>query len=183
MFRKLTRQETTIVRREFNRWGIYEYIKDKNLVIKENKTNKKELFIIPLPLNDFIFSSQSFYGGLQMGFLKKKIFLPSLHFFSIVSKFGRDFPYVIVDNRSEQLILYGKDIFVNSIIDASPNIHQNSILLILNKSKEFLGIGRSKYETAKIKSKGIVTVYTLSDLGGYLRFENNSGMYYKSGNI
>ena len=171
MFRELTRQETTIVRREFNRWGIYEYINDKKFVIKENKTIKKELFIIPLPLKDFIFFSQSFYGGLQMGFLKKKIFLPSLHFFSIVAKFGNNFSYVIVDNKSEQLILYGKDIFGNSIIYASPDIDQNSTLLILNKSRDFLGIGRSKYQTAKIKSNGIVTVFTLSDLGEYLRFE------------
>jgi len=76
-----------------------------------------------------------------------------------------------VDNKSEQLILYGKDIFGNSIIYASPDIDQNSTLLILNKSRDFLGIGRSKYQTDKIKSNGIVTVYTLSDLGEYLRFE------------
>jgi 60S ribosome subunit biogenesis protein NIP7 len=171
MFRELTRQETTIIRREFNRWGIYGYIKDKIFIIKENKTNTKELFIITLPLKDFIFFPQSFYGGLQVGFLKKKLFLPSLTFFSIVAKFGSNFSYVIVDNKAEQLILYGKDIFGNSIIDASPDIKQNSTLLILNKSNEFLGIGRSKYQTIKIKSNGIVTVYTLFDLGGYLRYE------------
>ncbi|HET8793816.1 MAG TPA: PUA domain-containing protein [Nitrososphaeraceae archaeon] len=171
MFREITRHETTIILRESNRWGIYEYIKDKNFVIRENKTNKNEVFVIPLPLTDFIFFSQSFYGGLKMGILKKKKFIPSLHFFSIVAKFGNNFSYVIVDNKSEQLILYGKDIFGNSIIYASPDIDQNSTLLILNKSRDFLGIGRSKYQTDKIKSNGIVTVYTLSDLGEYLRFE------------
>jgi len=82
MFRELTRHETTIILRESNRWGIYEYIKDKNLVIRENKTNKNEVFVIPLPLKDFIFFSQSFYGGLKMGILKKKKFY--LHYISLV---------------------------------------------------------------------------------------------------
>jgi 60S ribosome subunit biogenesis protein NIP7 len=171
MFRELTRQETTIIRREFNRWGIYGFIKDKIFTIKENKNNINELFIIPVLLKDFIFFPQSIYGGLQLGFLKRKLFLPSLTFFNIVAKFGSNFSYVIVDNYAEQLILYGKDIFGTSIIDTSPDIEQNSLLLILNKSKEFLGIGRSKYQTTKIKSKGIVTVYTLFDLGWYLRYE------------
>ena len=172
MFRELTRQENTIVQREFNRWGIYNYILGKVvIVIKESQNNNKELFVIPLILKDFIYSPYSCYGGLQIGVLRKKKFLPSITFFSIVAKYSNSFLYVIVSCNAEKLLLYGKDIFGESIIYASPEINQNSVILILNKSKEFLGIGRSRFQATRIKENGKVTVNTLYDLGMYLRCE------------
>ena len=42
MFRELTKQETTIIRREFNKWGIYNYIHDKEFVIKANQSNNNK---------------------------------------------------------------------------------------------------------------------------------------------
>ena len=165
MFRDLTRQEHTIIHREFNRWGIYNYIQDKVFVINESQNNTKEVFVIPLILKDFIYCPYSCYGGLHIGLLQKKNFLPSITFFSIVAKYGNNFLYVIV------LILYGKDIFGDSIIYASPNIKENSIIILLNKSKEFLGIGRSRFQATRIKENGKVTISTLFDLGMYLRCE------------
>lgn len=171
VFREPTREENTIIRREFNRWGIFNYIKDKIFVIKDSQNNNKELFVIPLNLKNFIYCSYSCYGGLPIGILQKKKFLPSITFFSIVAKYGNSFLYVIVDCNAEKLILYGKDIFGDSIIFASPDIQENSLILILNKSKEFLGIGRSRFEATRIKDNGKVTVNTLLDLGIYLRCE------------
>lgn len=171
MFRELTREENTIIRREFNRWGIFNYIQDKIFVIKESQNNNKELFVIPLILENFIYCRYSCYGGLPIGILQKKKFLPSITFFGIVAKYGSSFLYVIVDCNVEKLILYGKDIFGDSIIYASPDIQENSVILILNKSKEFLGIGRFRFETSRIKENGKVTVNTLFDLGMYLRCE------------
>jgi 60S ribosome subunit biogenesis protein NIP7 len=177
MFRDLTRQENTLIRREFNRWGIYNYIQDKVFVIKESQNNNNELFVIPLILKDFIYCPYSCYGGVQIGILQKKNFLPSITFFSIVAKYGNSFLYVIVSCNAEKLILYGKDIFGESIIYASPDIKQNSVILILNKSKEFLGIGRSRYQATRIKENGKVTINTLFDLGMYLRCEKKDKMY------
>ncbi len=171
MFRDLTRQENTIIHREFNRWGIYNYIQDKVFVINESQNNTKELFVIPLILKDFIYCPYSCYGGLQIGVLQKKNFLPSITFFSIVAKYGNNFLYVIVSCNAEKLILYGKDIFGDSIIYASPGIEQNSVIVILNSTNEFLGIGRSRFQTNRIKENGKVTVNTLLDLGMYLRCE------------
>ncbi len=172
VFREPTREENTIIRREFNRWGIFNYIKDKIFVIKDSQNNNnKELFVIPLNLKNFIYFPHSYYGGLPIGILQKKKFLPSITFFSNVAKYGNSFLYVIVDCNAEKLILYGKDIFGDSIIFASPDIQENSLILILNKSKEFLGIGRSRFEGTRIKENGKVTVNTLLDLGIYLRCE------------
>jgi hypothetical protein len=74
MFRELTREENTIIRREFNRWGIFNYIQDKIFVIKESQNNNKELFVIPLILENFIYCRYSYYGGLPIGILQKKNF-------------------------------------------------------------------------------------------------------------
>lgn len=177
MFRDLTRQENTIIRREFNRWGIYNYIQDKVFVINERQNNTKELFVIPLVLKDFIYCPDSCYGGLRIGVLQNKNFLPSITFFNIVAKCSNNFLYVIVSCNAEKLILYGKDIFGDSIIYASPDIKQNSIILILNKSKEFLGIGRSRFQGTRIKENGKVTITTLFDLGMYLRCEKSDKIY------
>jgi 60S ribosome subunit biogenesis protein NIP7 len=170
IIRELTRQENTIIQREFNRWGIFEYIHDKLFVIKEEQ-NKNELFIFPLILKEFIYNQYNCYGGLQIGLFKKKKFIPSITFFNLVTKYSNNFLYVIVNCNAEKLILYGKDIFGDSIIYASPGIEQNSVIVILNSTNEFLGIGRSRFQTNRIKENGKVTVNTLLDLGMYLRCE------------
>lgn len=173
MIREVTREETTIIRREFNKWGIFNYLNDKVFALKECKNSVKSIFIIPLILKKLIFNPYSCYGGLQIGTFQKKKFIPSITFFDIVAKYSNNFLYIIVDCNGEKLILYGRDIFGNSILYASENIEENSIILILNKSKELLGIGRSRFHITKIKENGKVTINTLMDIGTYLRSENN----------
>ena len=173
MLRELTRQEKTIILREFNRWGIFNYLHDKVFAVEASENNLKCLFIIPVVLKSLIFYPYTCYGGLPIGNLQKKKFIPSIAFFDLVAKNSNNFLYVILDSNGEKLILYGRDIFGNSILYASPNIKENSILLILNKSKELLGIGRSRFHITKIKENGKVTINTLMDIGTYLRSENN----------
>ena len=173
MFRILTRQEKTIILREFNKWGIFNYQQDKIIVVKECENSIRYLFLIPSVLENFIFYPGTYCGGLPIGNLHKKKFFPSITFFDVVSRYSKNFLYVIVNSNGEKLILYGRDIFGNSIEYASPGIEENSIILILNKSKEFLGVGRSRYSTTKIKENGKVTINTLLDLGTYLRLEND----------
>ena len=173
MIREVTREETTIIRKEFNKWGIFNYLNDKVFALKECKDSVKSIFIIPLVLKKLIFNPYSCYGGLQIGTVQKKKFIPSITFFDIVAKYSNNFLYVIVDCNGEKLILYGRDIFGNSILYASEDIEENSIILILNKSKELLGIGRARFHTTKIKENGKVTITTLLDIGTYLRSENH----------
>ena len=173
MFRILTRQEKTIILREFNKWGIFNYLQDKVLAVKECENSIKYLFLIPSVLENLIFYPCTCYGGLPIGNLHKKKFLPSITFFNVVAKYSNNFLYVIVNSNGEKLILYGRDVFGNSIQYASPDIEENSIILILNKSKELLGVGRARFSTTKIKENGKVTINTFLDLGTYLRLENN----------
>jgi 60S ribosome subunit biogenesis protein NIP7 len=173
MFRISTRQEKTIILREFNKWGIFNYLQDKLLAVKECENSIKYLFLIPSVLENFIFYPCTCCGGLPIGNLHKKKFLPSITFFDVVAKYSNNFLYVIVNSNGEKLILYGRDVFGNSIEYASPGIEENSMILILNKSKELLGVGRSRFSTIKIKENGKVTIKTLLDLGTYLRLENN----------
>ena len=172
MIRELTREETTSIRREFNKWGIFKCLIDKVFVLRESEDNIKSIFLIPLALKKLMFYPCSCYGGLYIGNIQKKKFIPSITFFDIVAKHSNNFLYVIVDYNSEKLTLYGRDIFGSSILYASENIEENSLLLILNKSKELLGIGRARFHTTKIMQKGKVTINTLLDIGTYLRSEN-----------
>ncbi|HEY5737057.1 MAG TPA: PUA domain-containing protein [Nitrososphaeraceae archaeon] len=173
MFRILTRQEKTIILREFNKWGIFNYLQDKVLAVKECENSIKYLFLIPSVLENLIFYPCTCYGGLPIGNLHKKNFLPSITFFNVVAKYSNNFLYVIVNSNGEKLILYGRDVFGNSIEYASPGIEENSIILILSESKELLGVGRARFSTTKIKENGKVTINTLLDIGTYLRLEKN----------
>ncbi|MDW3612501.1 MAG: hypothetical protein QOK90_10270, partial [Nitrososphaeraceae archaeon] len=56
MIREVTREETTIIRREFNKWGIFNYLNDKVFALKECKDSVKSIFIIPLVLKKLIFN-------------------------------------------------------------------------------------------------------------------------------
>ncbi|HKO41246.1 MAG TPA: hypothetical protein VJU85_08295 [Nitrososphaeraceae archaeon] len=172
MIRELTREETTSIRREFNKWGIFNFLVDQVFALKESEDNIKSIFLLPLRLKKLMFYPCSCYGGLYIGNIKKKNFIPSITFFDIVANHSNNFLSVIVDYKGEKLTLYGRDIFGNSILYASPNIEENSILLILNKSSELLGIGRARFHTSKIQQNGKVTVNTLIDIGTYLRSEN-----------
>jgi ribosome biogenesis protein Nip4 len=173
MIRDLTREETTSIRREFNKWGIFNCLIDKVFTLKESDDNSKSIFIIPLRLKKLMFYPYSCYGGLYIGSIKKKKFIPSIAFFDMVVKYSNNFLYVIVDCNGEKLTLYGRDIFGNSILYASQKIEENSILLILNQSKELLGLGRARFQTTKIKQNGKVTINTLLDIGTFLRSENH----------
>ena len=173
MFRILTRQEKTIILREFNKWGIFNYLQDKLLVVKECENSIKYLFLIPSVLENLIFYPCTCYGGLPIGNLHKKKFLPSITFFNVVAKYSNNFLYVIVNSDGEKLILYGRDVFGNSIEYASPGIEENSIILILSESKELLGVGRARFSTTKIKENGKVTINNLLHIGTYLRLEKN----------
>ena len=173
MFRILTMQEKTIILREFNKWGIFNYLQDKILAVKECENSIKYLFLIPSVLEKFIFYPCTYFGGLSIGNLHKKKFLPSITFFNVVAKYSNNFLYVIVNSNGEKLILYGRDVFGSSIEYASPGIEENSIILILSESKELLGVGRARFSTTKIKENGKVTINTLLDLGTYLRLEKN----------
>jgi hypothetical protein len=77
MIRDLTREEATSIRREFNKWGIFNCLIDKVFALKESDDNSKSIFMIPLRLQKLMFYPYSCYGGSYIGSIKKKnLFLP-----------------------------------------------------------------------------------------------------------
>ncbi|HDD05089.1 MAG TPA: hypothetical protein ENF51_01195 [Candidatus Aenigmarchaeota archaeon] len=81
---------------------------------------------------------------------------PSLHAL-ITSQVN--FPRVFVDDHAEQLFLYGRDVFLRSIIKKEA---EEGIVIVCNKRGEPLGFG--KFEKRLIKN--------IADLGMYLREED-----------
>ena len=79
--------------------------------------------------------------------------------------------YIILNENAEKLVLYGRDIMGESIVDASDTLNENELVILLNSRLEAIGIGRTRFAGRSILQKGKVTVTTLNDAGYYLREE------------
>jgi 60S ribosome subunit biogenesis protein NIP7 len=100
----------------------------------------------------------------------------------LIARISKNFPHVIVNETCENLILYGRDIFGQSIIKASDMIRENEIVILLNTKNEPLGVGRTRVSGESLRCHGKCTILTLVDAGSYLRSEGNprSRSYAKS---
>ena len=182
MFRESNKDELTIFKRESNRWGLFSFFKDKLIMVKEEsgrvgRQNNKLLFLITPNMEKFTCYPSAFASGVFLGSLKNKKFYLSLSFVFLVSEFGNNYPYIVVNDKAEKLVLYGRDVMGHSIIEFSPELEENLLVIIFNKDKEPLGIGRTRFSNSLIQQKGKITVSTLMDLGAYLREENNKYPY------
>ena len=63
----------------------------------------------------------------------------------IIGRISNKFPYVIVNELAEKLILYGRNVLGQSIVETTENLNENEVLLLLNINKEPIGIGRTKF--------------------------------------
>jgi 60S ribosome subunit biogenesis protein NIP7 len=119
---------------------------------------------------------QPMNSGLIIGKVRNKKFLPNVNFAELILRNNPklNYPYVILENKGANLVLYGRDIMGNSIIDFFREIKENQILIILNQTKEVIGIGRSKYNNNLITQKDKITIDNIQDIGThYLKKENN----------
>jgi 60S ribosome subunit biogenesis protein NIP7 len=172
MFRHASREELTQLRRSFNKLGIFEFMGSQQLMIREDRTIDKKEVIITTNTSKHILNiqiSQPKYAGLVVGELRNKKFIPSLSGAEIIARHSRDFSYVVVNERAEGLVLYGRDILGDSVLEASKKLGQNKIVIILNQKRESIGIGKTRFSAEDIFKKDEVTVYTLFDAGIYLR--------------
>ena len=72
MYRKPNRNELTLLRRAFNKWGIFDFMEEKALVLNDLGHNKvKEVFLLSATLNTVIWRRKPYYAGLKIGELKK----------------------------------------------------------------------------------------------------------------
>ncbi len=157
-FRLLNEDEWNVLKefeKEFN-ISLKKIFRNKLFVVS---TGRKEIFVVDKFLYEIYkkLNREVYCLGLYIGEIKKNFFLLSLELASIIEPFTKN--KIIVNEKAEQLFLYGKDIFENSILKSFKKFKYGERCLVLNKHHETLGIG--KYMGKVIKN--------LMDRGWYLR--------------
>src|SRR3712207_3908007 len=112
-------------------------------------------------------------AGLAIGELKKQ-FLPSIAGADLFARCGErknNKYYIMVGDQAEKLVLYGRDIMGESIVEASEALGENELVIVLNAAHEAIAIGRTRFAGRSLFQKGRVTVSTIADAGYYLREE------------
>jgi 60S ribosome subunit biogenesis protein NIP7 len=171
MYRILTRKELTILKRAFDKWGVFDFFKDKSVLIKEiENCNIREVYFLSSEIEKIVLLRQPLYAGLMIGQLKKQFSL-SIEGADLISKISQQFPYVIVNEEAEKSILYGKNVYSRSITSISKMIDENDVVIILNQKREAIAIGKTRFANGLLLKDDKVAVTTIIDAGSYLRSE------------
>src|SRR6476469_5960417 len=182
MFKLVSEKEETILKREFNKWSIFDVYKDLEIVIKIFKEKDPKYLE---GKSDKVLIEKNNLKNRNRDTLKDKIklinkkFIPNLNFAEIIVKYNStlNYPYVILENKRANLVLYGRDIMGKSILEFNNQIKENQILLILNQKKEVIGIGRSRYNNKLIEQTDKITIDNIQDIGThYLKYENKHNL-------
>jgi 60S ribosome subunit biogenesis protein NIP7 len=176
MYCKPARAERTQISRALDRWGAFEFFKDKALLIE--KDGKKKVVVCLATDTDSkveevmtIHTANLYRSGLAIGELKKQ-FIPSIAGADLFARYGeKNKFYLVVNEKAENLLLYGRDIMGESIIEASDALHENELVIVLNKWFEAIAVGRTRFAGRSLFQKGRVTITNISDAGYYLREE------------
>lgn len=170
-YRKLTREEKTLVKRGLDRWGVYQLFADKTFLIQDYNNERKIVCLLSPELESISINAQPNLAGLAIGQLQKK-FVPSMAGADMFARLGRKNKYyVTVSENAEKLVLYGRDVMGESIVSVSDELGENELVILLNPREEAIGIGRTRYCGKQVLQKGRVTIATLADAGYYLRDE------------
>jgi 60S ribosome subunit biogenesis protein NIP7 len=173
MYCKPARAERTQINRVLDRWGAFEFFKDKALLIEKDGKKKVVVCLVTDRVEEMmmIHTTNLYKSGLAIGELKKQ-FIPSIAGADLFARYGeRNKFYIIVSEKAENLLLYGRDIMGESIIEASDALRENELVIVLNKWFEAIAVGRTRFAGRSLFQKGRVTVTNISDAGYYLREE------------
>jgi 60S ribosome subunit biogenesis protein NIP7 len=171
-WRQPDKEERTQINRALNRWGAFEYFKRRSLIIQEVPPKKKVVCVVTAGIEKAIGLMDPYSAGLAIGDLKKQ-FIPSIAGADLFARYGErnNRYYIVVGNKAENLVLYGRDIMGESIIAASDALDENELVIVLNRALEAIAIGRTRFAGRLLFQKGRVTVSTIADAGYYLREE------------
>ncbi len=173
MCRQPTKEEQTQINRALNRWGAFEFFKHRRLIIQEEVGTKNKLVcLVTNGIEKAIQAMDPYSAGLTIGELKKQ-FLPSIAGADLFARNRerKNKYYIKVGDQAEKLVLYGRDIMGESIVEASEALDENELLIVLNTAYEAIAIGRTRFAGRSLFQKGRVTVSTIADAGYYLREE------------
>jgi 60S ribosome subunit biogenesis protein NIP7 len=173
MYCKPARAERTQINRALDRWGAFEFFKDKAFLIEKDGKKKVVVCLVTDRVEEvmMIHTTNLYRSGLAIGELKKQ-FIPSIAGADLFARYGeRNKFYIAVSEKAENLLLYGRDIIGESIIEASDALHENELVIVLNKWFEAIAVGRTRFAGRSLFQKGRVTITNISDAGYYLREE------------
>ena len=172
-FRNPDKNERTRINRALDRWGAFEFFKDKSLLVTQKDDTKKVLvWLVSNAIEKLrIPMTHSYSLGLAIGELRKE-FVPTIAGADLFARYGkRNKFYVVLNEKAEKLVLYGRDIMGESVVEASTALAENELVILLNSSFDALGIGRTRFSGNSLLDKGRVTFTTITDAGYYLREE------------
>jgi|Deesub1362A_J573_1020465.scaffolds.fasta_scaffold00098_22 ribosome biogenesis protein Nip4 len=159
-FRPLNNLEREVIRKAGKDYGLNvdTALKGKKLIISSGRkevfaTNKLTVKIIEK------MNKEPYCAGLFIGEIRKNRFELSLEGAYLFAPFANK--KIIIDDKAEQLVLYGRDVFSNSIV-SSPKLKEGERCIILNKFGDALAIGEVKGGTQ-------VSIRNIKDRGWYLR--------------
>jgi len=146
-FRKITKGEAEKVKEELSI--------PKSKVILIGEAERREVFITTKEVYKTLkkINKEPYTVGVIIGEFRRNKFFPNLE----GAKFAK-YKKIYVNDKAEQLVLYGRDVFPNSIIKGE-KLKPKEKCIIVNKKGEILAIG--KVEKDKIKN--------IIDRGWYLR--------------
>jgi ribosome biogenesis protein Nip4 len=169
--RQPAKEERTQINRALDRWGAFEFFKHKPIIIQEVGTKKKVVCLVTGGIEKAVQVMDPYSAGLAIGELKKQ-FIPSIAGADLFARYGeRNKFYIVVGEKAEKLVLYGRDIMGESIVAASDALDENELVIVLNKGLDAIAVGRTRFAGSSLFQKGRVTVTTIADAGYYLREE------------
>ena len=169
--RQPAKDERTQINRAFDRWGAFEFFKHKSLIIQEVGAKKKVVCLVTGGIEKAVQVMDPYSVGLAIGELKKQ-FIPSIAGADLFARYGeRNKFYIMVGEKAENLVLYGRDIMGESIVAASDALDENELVIVLNTAFDAIAVGRTRFAGRSLFQKGRVTVSTIADAGYYLREE------------
>lgn len=155
-FREINSEERSAVYRLVNKLGAdgEKIFKNKKLVAMLD--GRKEIFVTNLTVLCILnkLKKTPYSVGLFIGEIRRRSFILGIEGGSIISAHAKK--KVSLDDKAEQLFLYGRDVFTESALGGS---NSEGICLVANKNSEFLGIGMKRGNVIK----------NLNDKGWYLR--------------
>ena len=152
--------EERLIRRGVERYGasLEEVLRYRELLVARN--GRQVVSIAPRRVLETLrrMKREPYSAGLEIGEIKRGEFKLGLEGAYLIS--GRAEKYVKVNEKGEQLVLYGRDVFIESVVEQG-KIDKGDPCIILNLRGEALAIGRVAMHK--------VFVENLRDRGMYLR--------------
>lgn len=160
-FRPPTKKEMSLLRSLNSEFGIDmdRIIRGKRVVVGEGK--RKEFFITNKATAQTLeeMKKSPYSVGLYIGEERGGSFILGLEGAEMIAKHCQK--RIIVNQKAEQLVLYGRDIFPKSILDSSSGLRKGERALVYNERDEVIGIARV--------TLGKIFAENLVDRGWYLR--------------